>query len=166
LGESGRVLFPRGEEIRLRYLGSPEEAMEGDPADYQEALREALNGQRQRELGLGYTVNGPHRDDLVAEFQGNDLRRYGSAGQVRAAMVSLKLAKLSLLQEKHGESPLFLMDDFDTELDEARARALAAHLHEGEFQALVATSKDEMVDRLGVPFGRIRMVDGTVQNGP
>ena len=52
------------------------------------------------------------------------------------------------------------MDDFDTDLDEVRAAALGAFLTEGGFQAVVATSKESMADRLGVTFARVRMEDG------
>ena len=52
------------------------------------------------------------------------------------------------------------MDDYDTDLDEVRARSLAGALHEGGFQAIVATSKEDMVDRLGVPVHRVHMQDG------
>ena len=78
-------------------------------------------------------------------------------------MIALKLGKLSLLGEDRGESPIFLMDDFDSDLDEVRASALAAYLHEGGFQALVATSKEGMAGRLGVPFERLLMSDGSVR---
>lgn len=160
LGEPGRILFPGGEEVLIRYRGSPAVAMDGDPDRFAEVFAEALDDGRERDLGMGFTGSGPHRDDLVAELDGVDLRRYGSAGQIRAALVALKLAKLRLLQDEHGEAPLFLMDDFDTDLDETRARNLAGFLHEGGFQAIVATSKDSLADDLGVPFRRIRMVGG------
>ena len=73
------------------------------------------------------------------QLDGVDLRKFGSAGQVRAAMVALKLAKLCLLREERDECSLFLMDDFDTDLDEARAAALAA------FRALAPTPKERRV---------------------
>ena len=75
-------------------------------------------------------------------------------------MIALKLGKLSLLGESKGEAPIFLMDDFDTDLDEVRACALADHLRRGGFQALVATSKEGMADRLGVPFRKVLVDDG------
>jgi recombinational DNA repair ATPase RecF len=75
-------------------------------------------------------------------------------------MVALKLGKLSLLEQDRGDAPLFLMDDFDSDLDEVRASALASFLHGGGLQALVATSKEGMAERLGVPFQRVLMRDG------
>lgn len=51
-----------------------------------------------RDTVLGFTADGPQRDDPVLELGGVDLRQYGSAGQVRAAMVALKLGKVGLLR--------------------------------------------------------------------
>ena len=108
----------------------------------------------------GFTAEGPHRDDLEATLSGADLRKFGSAGQLRAAMIILCAGKLGLLRDKRGESPLFLMDDFDSDLDEGRTRSLVDFLRDGGFQALLATSKEGFVDRLGVPFHHIRMEGG------
>ena len=112
---------------------------------------------------LGDLNARPHRDEMRVELDGVDLRKFGSAGQVRASMIALKLGKLSLLQKDRGEAPLFLMDDFDSDLDEARAGALAAFLEKSGFQVLVATSKENLVERLGVSFTRVRMDDGVVR---
>lgn len=163
MGEAGRVLFTKGEELTLRYAPSPSQAAERDPADFHECLREALAKSRDRDVALGHTFRGPHRDDLVVELDGVDLRRFGSAGQVRASMVALKLGKLSLLQNDRGETPLFLMDDFDTDIDEKRAADLAGYLDEAGFQAVVATSKEAMIDRLGVPFARFKVENGVTE---
>ena len=160
LGELGRMLFPRGGELRLRYRPSPAESASRDMTEFVEIMAKSLEKGRGRDVGTGYTGVGPHRDELRVELDEIDLRRFGSAGQVRASMVALKLGKLSVLQEARGEVPLFLMDDFDSDLDEVRAAALAGHLDAGGFQVIVATSKEKMIDRLGVKFRKVRMEDG------
>jgi len=160
LGEAGRVLFPEGRELRLRYLPSPAAARNEESGEFARIFLQSLVRSRDRDLGLGFTSVGPHRDDVVVELDGVDLRRYGSAGQLRAALVVLKLAKLSLLAGHRGESPLFVMDDYDSDLDEIRAGALADHLHEAGFQTIVATSKDGLAERLAVPHRILRMEGG------
>ena len=75
-------------------------------------------------------------------------------------MIALCAGKLGLLRDERRSAPLFLMDDFDSDLDEHRTRSLLEFLREGGFQALMATSKDGFVERLGVPFFRIRMEAG------
>jgi len=96
------------------------------------------------------------------ELDGVDLRRFGSSGQVRLAVVALSLAQLKLLQEEKGEASLFLMDDFDSDLDDTRTSALASYLYDGGFQGLVASSKGDLAARLPVPLRTIRVEDGTV----
>lgn len=160
LGAIGAELLPGRRQLSVRYAGSPAAAAEAPPERFEEILRERLASWRQRDLALGHTSRGPHRDDLRVELDGIDLRRFGSAGQVRAAMVALKLGKLSLFQEEHGDPPLFLMDDFDTDLDEVRASALADFLRQGGFQALVATSKATLSGHLGAARTKLRMKAG------
>ena len=152
-GAAERALFPDGETLTLRYAPSPPD----------EDLRGALRRGRGRDLALGFTADGPHRDDLEITLEGADLRAFGSAGQLRAAMVALAAAKLELLREDRREAPLFLMDDFDSDLDEMRVDSLIEFLRGGGFQALLTTSKDGVVDRLGVAISRIRMETGKVR---
>ena len=163
MGEAGRVLFPDGETLTVRYAPSPSSARDREPGEFGEAFREALVKSRDRDLALGHTFRGPHRDDIVVELDGIDLRRFGSAGQVRASMVALKLGKLQLLRTDRGETPLFLMDDFDSDLDETRAANLAGYLDQAGFQAVVATSKEAMIERLGVPFVQFRVENGVAE---
>ncbi len=161
LGEISRILFPRShKDVHLHYRPSPAEAGRRDPSKFPEIFAESLRKGRERDLGLGHTFMGPHRDDLRVDLDEMDLLRFGSAGQVRASMVALKLGKLSLIHRAIGETPLFLMDDFDSDLDEVRASDLAGYLNEAGFQALVATSKEAMAEGLGVPFQRIKVDEG------
>ena len=162
LGDVGRALYPAGELLTVRYRPSPETSGGSEPGDYERRLAEALHRGRERDAAFGYTSAGPHRDDLLVELEGVDLRRFGSSGQVRLAVVALSLAQLKLLQEEKGEASLFLMDDFDSDLDDTRTSALASYLHHGGFQGLVASSKRDLAERLVVPLRTIRVDDGTV----
>ena len=164
LGPAERALFPEGGAIGLAYRPSPARAAEDDPARFAEVFRAALERCRRRDRALGFTTVGPHRDDVSATLDATDLRRFGSAGQLRAAMVALSAGKLAFLKEQRGETPLFLMDDFDSDLDEVRARSLLEFLRGGGFQALLATSKDGFVDRLGLPLPRVRIEGGVARN--
>jgi DNA replication and repair protein RecF len=158
LGAAERALLADGEEIRIRYRPSPEPSIADAPLD--DTIREALKRGRSRDLTLGFTAEGPHRDDVATTFSGADIRVFGSAGQLRSTMIALCAGKLGLLRERHQESPLFLMDDFDSDLDESKVRALVDFLREGAFQALLATAKDGYLDRLGFSFPAFRMEGG------
>jgi len=160
MGPAERMLFPECDPLRVEYRPSPAGAKDTDPSRFTVLFREALAEKRRRDHALGFTAEGPHRDDLEVTLAGADLRKFGSAGQLRAAMIALCAGKLGLLRDERHEAPLFLMDDFDSDLDEQRTRSLIEFLREGGFQAIMATAKDGFVDRLGVPFHRIRMEGG------
>ena len=75
-------------------------------------------------------------------------------------MITLKLGKLSLLRAEREEAPVFLMDDFDTDLDEARMAALIDHLNNAGLQSVVATSKDAWAARTVGAELKLRMIEG------
>lgn len=69
---------------------------------------------------LGYTTVGPHRDDLNILINGMKAKNFGSQGQQRSAVLSLKLSEASILSEIREEEPVLLLDDVLSELDNRR----------------------------------------------
>ncbi|MEZ4636101.1 MAG: DNA replication/repair protein RecF [Caldilineaceae bacterium] len=104
-----------------------------------DTFRRKLESRRDRELAAGNTLYGPHRDDLAFNVNGRDLRTYGSRGQQRTAALSLKLAELETMTADTGETPLLLLDDVMSELDERRRGMLLTALGSVE-QAVVTTT--------------------------
>jgi len=127
------------------------------------ALARVAAGEARR----GMTLAGPHRDDLVIELDGKDIRSFGSRGQQRAATFSLKIASAALFREERGEPPILLLDDIFAELDRGRADRLAALLHGGNLGGQVfatATTASELSSRFpGV--AAFRVAGGTVEEG-
>jgi DNA replication and repair protein RecF len=140
-----KKLFER-EEVSIRYASSLEG--KGDLSDYAGLLRERLALRVQAEMYNGYALIGTHRDDLEISFDGRDIRKFGSSGQQRSALIVLQLANLSVYHEQHDEYPLFLLDDIDAELDYARIGRLLEYL-DGKTQTFVTTSKESFVERFG-----------------
>lgn len=134
-------LFER-EDVTIRYLSSLEG--KGDISQYESLLRERLKLRLQAEIASGYTLIGPHRDDLEILLDGRDVRAFGSSGQQRSALILLDLAAISVYHLWHNEYPLFLMDDVDAELDERRIGRLLEHL-KGRTQTFVTTSKGDLI---------------------
>lgn len=99
----------------------------------------ALQERRGEELARGATVIGPHRDDLRFLSNRIDLGSFGSRGQVRTAMLSLKLAEVAWMREKTGHWPVLLLDEVLAELDEARREDLLARVA-GIEQTLATTT--------------------------
>ena len=83
-----------------------------------------LRRNRQEDMQRQYTTFGPHRDDIALLLCGRELRAFGSQGQVRTAMLSMKLGELALIRQEMGEFPALLLDDVFSELDAKRRNAL------------------------------------------
>lgn len=132
------------EEVSIRYASSLEG--KGDLADYAALIEERLKLRVQAELVSGYSLIGPHRDDLEILFDGHDLRKFGSSGQQRSALLLLQLANLSVYHSQHQEYPLFLLDDIDAELDYRRIGQLLEYL-QNKTQTFVTTSKESFVEK-------------------
>ena len=109
-----------------------------------EYFLKALKKQREKDVRNKSTSLGPHRDDLVFEVDGIDLRQFGSQGQQRTAALSLKLAQLELGKSLIGETPILLLDDVLSELDHHRQNCLLASLK--DIQTMIScTGLDEFV---------------------
>ncbi|SFL88575.1 DNA replication/repair protein RecF [Halanaerobium salsuginis] len=93
-------------------------------AELRNLFLDNLVSKRDQEIKRGYTVIGPHRDDLILKVNEMDLRKYGSQGQQRTAALALKLAELEFMKSETGEYPVLLLDDVFSELDNLRRKAL------------------------------------------
>jgi DNA replication and repair protein RecF len=76
------------------------------------------------DINKGYTLKGPHRDDLIIKINGIDTKTYGSQGQQRTAALSLKLSELEIIKSEVNEYPVLILDDVLSELDIARQKFL------------------------------------------
>lgn len=91
-------------------------------SDYKskEIFLSKLKNNRNLDYLKGYTSVGIHRDDFIIYINNEPVNIYGSQGQNRTAILSLKLAELNVIYEDIGEYPVLLLDDFMSELDEKR----------------------------------------------
>jgi DNA replication and repair protein RecF len=154
-----RRLFER-EEITIRYLSSLEG--KGDLSDYEALMAERLQLRLTAEISSGYSLIGPHRDDLEILFDGRDMRTFGSSGQQRSALIILDLAVISVYYSWYNEYPLFLIDDVDAELDRKRISYLLEYL-EGRTQTFITTSKESLVEQFVARANVYRISNGMVE---
>ena len=154
-----KKLFAR-EELSIAYLSSLEG--KGDLADYQNLMAERLSLRVQAEVTAGHALIGTHRDDLELKFDGHDIRKFGSAGQQRSALLLLQLANISVFNATRGEYPLFIIDDIDAELDYERIGKLLEFL-DGKTQTFVTTSKESLIERFGAGASVFRVENGAAK---
>ncbi len=105
----------------------------------QQGFQDALVANRAEEIARGQTTIGPHRDEMRFQANGIDLGTYGSRGQIRTTMLSLKMAEIAWMQAKTGHWPVLLLDEVLAELDPDRRADLLTRLAESE-QALLTTT--------------------------
>ena len=161
LNEAFETRLFGSEEISIRYISSLEG--KGDLSDFEGLLAERLKLRVQAEIAAGYALIGTHRDDLEILLDGHDLRKYGSAGQQRSALLLLQLANLSVYHAQQQEYPLFLLDDIDAELDYQRIGQLLEFL-EGKTQTFVTTSKEGFVEKFGQNAKVFRVENGAAKS--
>lgn len=128
----------RGENLELHYsIREPDN------------LSELYSTQRRREIARGATLFGPHRDDLDISIDGRPVRQFGSQGQQRTAVISLKLAVLHTAQKTLGFPPLLLLDDIFSDLDiERRAKLVEAAMRAGGQVFITCTESGQAGDSL------------------
>jgi len=100
---------------------------------------EKLTEVRGEEIARGITTIGPHRDEMRIQCNGIDLTDFGSRGQLRTAILSLKLAEVDWLKQHTGQWPVLLLDETLAELDTSR-RALLLEYVQGAEQAMLTTT--------------------------
>jgi DNA replication and repair protein RecF len=145
-GDTSLTVTYASQRVDLPEDVSPIEDWRAPPQSLRQTLSAAfsrsLSLHAHEELRRGITVVGPHRDDLLISANGADLARYGSRGQQRLAVVSIKLAELDFLGEATGEAPVLLLDDVLSELDVAHRTMIVATIAARSAQVCV-TATDE-----------------------
>jgi DNA replication and repair protein RecF len=107
------------------------------------AFTQRLRAMAAQERTRQTTLVGPHRDDIDLQLDGRSLAAYGSQGQQRTAVLALKVAEYSVMQDRSGEAPLLLLDDVLSELDPGRAQAFLSGVGAFEQAFITATHLPE-----------------------
>lgn len=114
------------------------------PADsYQDAMLKRLRAGLQRDIELGFTTTGPHRDDIGLAFDNVPAKQVASRGETRTVVLALKIIEMQMLDEAQDKTPVLLLDDVFSELDGARRKHLTEHLR--RYQTFITTTDADIV---------------------
>ena len=110
------------DDFKILYLSTipPKKSLEDTVDMYIKILKTVRN----RDLDLKITTIGPHRDDIDFKINDRSVKTYGSQGEIRSVVLSLKLGELKLLTLKNNINPILLLDDVFSELDSERRNYL------------------------------------------
>lgn len=148
-----------GEEAELSYKSH---ASEGGLGSY---IRQG----RERDLILGYSSRGIHRDDLVMELGGYPVRKEGSQGQSKTYLIALKLAQFVFLKRtSSGTTPLLLLDDVFDKLDSRRVEQIVRIVEGDEFGQIFMTDTnrdhlDRILEGSKGEFKMFEVTDGNIK---
>lgn len=111
------------EELKIKYIST---------GNNKETFLENIKKSRNIDIGRGYTGVGVHRDDIIIYINHKPVAVFGSQGQQRTTILSLKLSELQIVSDEIGDSPILLLDDFMSELDEKRRTILLERIKNGQ----------------------------------
>jgi DNA replication and repair protein RecF len=156
-------------EIGYRSTVPASDLPEGDLDARLEAVaasfREALTAALPREVQVGASIVGPHRDDLTFQVDGRDVGAFGSRGQQRTVALALKVAEGAFIRESTGEWPILLLDDVMSELDEVRRGQVLGSVQPGQ-QVIMTATELGGIDPAFLARARVlRVQAGAIQGG-
>ena len=120
-----------------------------------------LKQRRKLDIIKGYTTKGIHRDDFIIYINNKLLSVYGSQGQHRTSMLSLKLTEVMIVEDEIGEKPILLLDDFMSELDKKRRNHFLEKINDTQ---VIITCTDKIdIENKNILIYNVK--DGRVQRG-
>ena len=139
------------EEIKINYISDFK-----NKEEYIRKLNEKLN----KDIERGYTSTGIHKDDFEVYINGKNINLYGSQGQFRTAILSLKLSELYVIYDEIGEYPILLLDDFMSELDEKRRKKFVENIADAQ---VILTGTHKLILE-NFDYNIYNVKDGQVKN--
>ena len=146
------------EKIEFKYTSTIK-----DLENIKESFYSLLEKNRARDSERGITSIRPHRDDFVVLINDIDTKSYGSQGQQRTAVLTIKFASLKIIKELTGEHPVLLLDDVLSELDFSRKRYILSTI--GDIQTIITcTGIEDLYEYLDDKSKVFKVKDGEILN--
>ena len=127
------LITKRGkEDIKIKYISNSKD---------EKSFLENLKKSRDIDIKRGFTATGVHRDDFMIYINSKPVSIFGSQGQQRTSILTLKLCELQIVKEEINDTPILLLDDFMSELDETRRNSFLENIKENQ---VILTCTDKM----------------------
>ena len=146
------------EDVEFKYISTVR-----DLENIEGCFYEQLKKNRNKDIEKGLTSIGPHRDDFIVLINGIDTKSYGSQGQQRSAVLTMKFSSLKIIKELTSEYPVLLLDDVLSELDFNRKRYILSTI--GEIQTIITcTGIEDLTNYLDDSSRVFKVKDGEILN--
>lgn len=126
--------------------------------EIKEQLKEKFQQEIMSEIRVGSTLYGPHRDDFEFYLKDSNLKSYGSQGQQRLAIISIKLAEIEIFKNYSKTSPILLLDDVFSELDDEKKNNLLKYIND-DIQTIITTTDLENIDASIIKSAKIFKIE-------
>ncbi len=150
LSEIFEKITQSGVKGRMRYE-APIEFLQAEdkPSALEPILRRHLESSRSDDIHRKMTTSGPHTHDFELLLDDHPIKTFGSQGQLRTCILSLKLSQIIDIKDKNGHFPVLLLDDVSSELDALRSQFLFDFLMHIPCQTFITTTRPELIDLVG-----------------
>ena len=155
-----KQLTNASEDLALRYVPSFNGKNMNDINVIEEDYRRVVESSIKKEVFKCTTLFGPHRDDYDIILNGMSTKIYGSQGQQRTAVLSIKLAEIDIMKEDTGDYPVLLLDDVLSELDNKRQEYLFENI--GKLQTFITCTDKSFFRRTDLDAKYINIINGTI----
>ncbi|MFZ5945041.1 MAG: DNA replication/repair protein RecF [Bacillota bacterium] len=149
------------EQLDITYNSIIIDKPENEIKVIEKSFHEIIKKNRNKEIYRAISLYGPHRDDLNFYVNKKDLKNYGSQGQQRTSILSVKIAELKMFYNHNDEYPLLLLDDVMSELDDKRRNFLIRVIRENQIQTLITGASKEITDNI-IEKEIFKVVDGII----
>ncbi len=129
--EAMKYISQNRDTLEIEYVGVKGTSSAEIKEEYLKSLKYNLD----RDIELGYTTIGPHREDIYFGLNKKDARSFSSQGQKRSIVLALKFAEMEIFEKEMGEPPVLILDDVSSELDAPRQRKLFEKMN--EYQTII-----------------------------
>jgi DNA replication and repair protein RecF len=146
------------ENVEFKYISTIK-----DLEDIENSFYELLRRNRKKDIEKGTTSIGPHRDDFIVLINDVDTKSFGSQGQQRSAVLTIKFSSLKIIKEMTSEYPVLLLDDVLSELDFNRKRYILSTI--GEIQTIITcTGIEDLTNYLDNSSRVFKVKEGEILN--
>ena len=118
----------------------------GEVDDLKQYMNDLYIKNRKKEIKIGTTLYGPHRDDLEFYINDKNLKQYGSQGQKRIAILATKLSEIEIFKKYKGTNPILLLDDVFSELDDIKRNNIIKYI-DNDIQVIITTTELRKINK-------------------
>ncbi len=129
----------------------------------EEQIMEMYKNNQLKEMENGKTIHGIHHDDIIFMLDKNKVKEYGSVGQIKNSIISFKLAEIELIKEHKNDTPILILDDLFSELDNQKAQNILNLLDKDIQTFITTTSVDNFYLKSFEKYKLFKVENGTIK---